>query len=520
MDYEWQLEVRHPDGTFRTTIHMDDPVDVLQSFAVEGSRNCLEATFSGIGLQLGLKPREIVTLEVREPEGAWEPIFTGFVASATDASYNLDSIRLAGLKERFYELLVQDAVVPGGTVMSMVNHVLSQAVHIPAGVSYSAGQVSLPSFQLADRVPLRESVGEFLDAMAASVPGVFWGVRADGVVFFRQKTSGGTVLNPGTKGVLVEWRPADAEEVVTAVTLMIPGLNVPTFSAARYRGLITDPALEVLAYAFFERREIAEHATYAAEALVRWEFGVPVTNRLSTAAVSSSNLVDPDTLAFDHAKAIDGDLATYAAWGDGASPASISLVYDGRLVAGWTLKYRAATSDTPVRATLIRTPDSFTVGIGEFYELELEPSDEDKTITILIPPDVRMPDEASALAPRSTLIIERPAVSTGFRIYDVAALELDPEAIDGVTGAFFKLPFATSGTVTKVGALHPISYQLPLSGIGTFDSPRYTFSLSRENGLVTTIELNQPEDADIMAARRLEDWLRERATRQALRFGR
>ncbi len=258
MSITWRLVVLH-DGGSSHVYQAESDVLSLDSFDVTPAGDCGEALLTVLGSSVVLPPRAIVTLET-SPDGiAWTPRYRGLVVVAASArTLQPQTVKLVGLRQRFYEVTVTEPRVAGDDIAEMAFQVLD-SVAMPAGVtlnpktsfllpgggSFEEHEDMPPTgFQLGDRYPQLESVGELLDALAETaprfvvppgetyeyggvtyaegdvVPPVEWGVRADGVVFFARADPSTVSVDEAAAGVRVEWGQLNAEQVYDQVRII------------------------------------------------------------------------------------------------------------------------------------------------------------------------------------------------------------------------------------------------------------------------------------------------------------
>jgi hypothetical protein len=146
------------------------------------------------------------------------------------------------MRQRLYEVPVANEYLPQSDIAAMVRTVFDDAA-LPVGVSYSAGAVPDLTLQAGVRLPQGETVGDFLDDLAALVgrfvvpptqtytydsvvfsagevvPAVRWGVDANGVVFFRRPITAPVALDESDVNTRIDWQDISAEEVPNVIGL-------------------------------------------------------------------------------------------------------------------------------------------------------------------------------------------------------------------------------------------------------------------------------------------------------------
>ena len=240
----WRMLVTTPAGGTRDSITPADAIESLPSFSVDAVGSCLEGEFIARADSVGVRPRDVITLETSEDESTWAARYRGVVVQAgNQRSPDLQSYRVVGLRERFYEIPLTARSITGADVAAMVDSVLG-GMTLPEGVTYNAADAPTTHFQLGARYPQLESVGDFLDALAESVgaftvptgesytydgrtyyagevvPRVMWGVRADGAFVFRRPQAAPVTVSEAATTADVEWLEVSAEDTADRVTLV------------------------------------------------------------------------------------------------------------------------------------------------------------------------------------------------------------------------------------------------------------------------------------------------------------
>jgi len=251
-------------GSSKGTLTQSNAIFSVDSYDVAPDGNCLEATFQAPpkALPFTIALRDVVTIETRpDSTSSWVPRYRGYVTLAGNPlSDNVETYRLVGLKQRFYERIPTFSSTAGdaGAVivsddvatMAAVAFDASNANGTIAGVSSTAVDAPLLTFIQGDRFTQLESIGECLDALTATVgrfivpasstytydsvtfndgdlvPPVTWGVRADGSRFFRRTLSSVLAVNESDLGTDVVFPALSGEDVVTRpILLYYPGMD-------------------------------------------------------------------------------------------------------------------------------------------------------------------------------------------------------------------------------------------------------------------------------------------------------
>lgn len=334
MSIAWRLDVLAFDGTgARPTIDLDDAVASLDTFSVDGAGSCIEATFTAKPSAIDVRPRDVVTLSVTTDGTTYEAVFRGFVAAAPSARSNrLSPYRLVGLRQRFYEHLTVVNVTSGADVATMAHEVADRVDQNILGASLPASFPAL-TFELGDRVGPTETVGDLLDALAASVgsftvptgetytyngvtytagqvvPGVRWGVDGSGLVFFHRPQGTARAFTETARSVDVEWAAINAESVLDRIALVYGtawnGTPVLVDSSLQ---VIPDPTpLPLVARAGYGLSGFGDGTSYNAARAVHLEAPLDYMAEV-TPSWAASNITDPGN-------AYDGLAGTYATFG-------------------------------------------------------------------------------------------------------------------------------------------------------------------------------------------------------------
>ena len=270
MAREWWIRVAEPDGSERNEYSYmpGSGVTALRSLEMEPSGNWGEATITAIPNLVDIRARDVVRVFTRaNPDATWVRIYDGTcVLAGSEHSPDEATYRFVGRKRAYYETVMEVPVVEGGDVAAMARAAYF-AGHTTSDMNQTwfigrplLGNPSVPDlgFVLGDRYPAIESMGEFLDALAATVGGFYvptgetysyagttytegewvppveWGVRAGGAGdFFFMRTQPATLaLREDSDRVRVQWHEASAEDVVDRVRLVYaagydPGLEAP-----------------------------------------------------------------------------------------------------------------------------------------------------------------------------------------------------------------------------------------------------------------------------------------------------
>lgn len=569
MQHEWRLLVTSPDGDPKPTISIDDAVASLDAFDVDGMGNSLEATITAKPSAVDLGLRDVVTLEARGPVGSWVPYYRGIVTIAGNPrSSGLQQYRLVGLKRRFYEVTCPLSFVPGGDAAAMARAILD-ALTLPIGASFDASDAPDVGFELGDRFPALESVGDALDALAvtvgafvvpvgesyeydgavfgegALVPAVRWGVTADGRVFWRRAVEASSHVTEGAPGVRVEWSEAQAEEVADCVRLVYAaGTNLDTLTRAdrlpddfNAEAIPLAPVFRPLSRVFsIEQGDIDEvlglRGTEAlnanAEKVVTLDNPGDLMTRVENIAwLASTN----ESLWADLENAFDGDPGTYATNSVVASVGQFfvgdELAQGGPFTTGEAilhLEFRVfdqGSSVWPLYAKVwslwlnATVPDSQVAVLWEFGGNE---NDDDRYVSLIVP--LLVPAQTADGYPPTRLNVYA-ILPANTRLYRFGVLVPDGD-VGGVGSkrvatTLAQLPTTAASLITLPG-LHPPSTWVALTtrDDDLVEAPveRVEYRITRDAGAITAVHVGQAFDAELEQQRVILERLARRATRE------
>lgn len=247
-------------GTPRVTIDADDGVAAIDTLTLSPLGDSLDGQLTADPSAADLRPRDAVTFETHDlTTDTWVPRWAGIVTTAGNPrATSPQTYRLAGIRQRMYEKIVQLTYVPEGDVGEMVRAVLAASTTLPAGITYDAADVPDLGFTMGGRAGAFETAGDFLDAMTATVgpfvvppgetyaydgrtyaagevvPPAEWGVRPDGAIYFRRTKPGNPgplIFSPTDARTNVEWAPINAEDA-TGTPLLVYAGQINTQDAA------------------------------------------------------------------------------------------------------------------------------------------------------------------------------------------------------------------------------------------------------------------------------------------------
>ena len=534
----WRMLVTTAAGGTRDAITPADAIASLDGFSVDHAGSCLEAEWAARPDSVDVRARDVITLETTDDEVTWTPRYRGVVMQAGNVrSPDLQSYRAVGLKQRFHELILTTPRVAGADVATMVQSVLS-SLSLPEGVTYAAADVPTTGFELGDRYPQLESVGDFLDALASmvgafivpsgsyaydgvtyavgqTVPAVSWGVRANGGVFFRRPQAAVVSVDEADTLALVEWLETSAEDAVDRVTLVY---------ASDYNG---SPDANAYGVAFGN--------PYTK----RWEpkVGHPIARAFGTGSVNAALLKPLDTpldlmtsvtLTYQGANpaltsaasATDGSETTYAQLSDFAPNSTLATWRATGYVEGAievVFAKLATDSEFAIWGTW-RYADNNLHTLFKYDFTNLKSTDKQWFVAPLLVPVVNDASEAQAYTDIVTWVWTDGTNSD--RVYSVRYYVPDVDAGEGASERYaltLTRPVRENVSVITTYELRPVTQAVtltPLAGnVTTLDVARTEYALTTSEGAVTRYHIEHEYPADLMTERVVLERLARKATR-------
>lgn len=269
MAFEYRLVVIDGStGASKITITNANALFSVDEYNVTPDGNCLEATFRLLPKSVSptVELRDVVTIETRPDNlSSFAPAYRGYVVLAGNPrSDNVETYRLIGMKQRFYETILRvTGYVDGADVATMADDVFTESSTAQGasiiGVDLAGTRdVPLLTFTLGDRFPLLETAGNALDVLAstvgrflvpastaytydgftftagATVPPVTWGVRPNGELFFRRALRVVGAFAETEIDVAVSYPQLSGEDVVEAPVLVYyPGSDTSQYYSTR-----------------------------------------------------------------------------------------------------------------------------------------------------------------------------------------------------------------------------------------------------------------------------------------------
>jgi hypothetical protein len=541
MDVTWQLLVWSPDGTPKETVGLTSAVGAIRSASVTGAGNCLEAEFDAVPAAINIPGRDIVQIQARVNGSLWASLYKGVTTKAgARRAVKRRPFKLVGLKKRLYEVPITARKITGADVAVMVNQALT-SVTLPAGVTYNIADVPTQGFERGDRYPALESVGDFLDALVATVgtfvvaaettytfngvtynpgdvvPATVWGVRGDGSIFFTRPQAAPVLASESDELTTVTWADVSAEEVYDATQLIYAsayqGLQDFTFFQTSGVGATAQPAPHPIAYTSTPGEFNATR---------RVTLNAPLDHMTDVAVVG---LARPEWTNPENA--VDGDDATFA---ESTDDHALSLRIDGFWPSGSPgviarVRYRRSGSKTLVllqgggEAAINRNlwlRAFWHDGNGSRYTFFREWLPQEGSLEIeeeiwVLP----VPAEATG-ATHLQLSFEG---ASGVRIYTVEMFVVDEAVAKRLAANFTRPPQHDASTVRLQDQLGRVGATMTLTPDGenpqTQPIERIEYSLTREGGLTTTYHLGQAYDADLESQRALLEAIATTAARRA-----
>jgi hypothetical protein len=244
MSFTYRVNVYAQDGTLKGTYTPSDPFGELGEFSIDRGGSCGEANFNLLQSGIPVDLRDIVEVETSDDGVSFAALYLGAVVQLPNArTDDLGTVRCIGLKQRMYEVTVLEPRLASADVAAVFAAGVA-GVNLPEGVTFSSGDAPTLGFTIGERFPKYESFGALADALAGFVggftvptattytydsvtfnagdfvPGVVWGVNADGDLFFRRPIGTPKAVDENDLDTRVEWLPVEAEKFVNRVNVV------------------------------------------------------------------------------------------------------------------------------------------------------------------------------------------------------------------------------------------------------------------------------------------------------------
>lgn len=509
----------------------------------------LDASFRAYPPTINIDQRDVLATNVRfSDDTEFIPIHNGVVVQlGSTRSEAITSYRLASARDRLFETTLTVDVVEGADVAAMVNSVLG-SVTLPTGLTFTASDAPTLGFTLGNRYPQLESIGQFLDQLRATVgrfivptgstyeydgqtfypsdvvPGVEWGVRGDGSIYFRRPIGLDAYLEEDSARVDVEWAQINAEDTVDAARLVfasdLDGENlVAPFVSI---GGSDVPAQSIAARPL--ARLLGSGATVSIgnrrERVVNVEPALDYMSALNFTGSSSSNMTNLSN-------ATDGSDTTYAEMAADNGNFVLDSPSLGTEGPGAILRlvYAAADSLTTFEAGHVLEvkvewfSDTGLLDRESFYFYNLDATKGERQLVYLPILSLALQEEVSPYVRITFTGVQ------SVRIYEVSTLVPDVD-VSGTASEFLAESFVTSPTnnvaiVNYYGYLGPTTTLTLLPEGETeplvLDVKRIEYVLSDEGAFSTRLHTGQEYDGELLAQKAVIDRLaRESITRGRL----
>lgn len=547
MPLTWTIEVQDATtGTVKGTITPADHVVRIDSFEVFTDGDCGEANLTALADSVNINPRDVIVIST-QADGELTPTqrYRGVcVLAGSPEGADPQRFRFAGLRSRFYEITTPVARIEGDDVSRMTEDVttaIEAGPGFPVGIGgWAYAGYPMTGFVLGDRYPALESVGETLDALAATVgafivpggetyeygghtylagdvvPAVRWGVDAAGLLNLRRPAHVAPLaVSEASEGVVVRWQGTSAERVVDRVRLVYAAGYV----TERLKTFVLRELVEPYAYTNPSGAGIPMSRLFTNGDGFNSERVVPIEGpRDYMVRFSDEQHAEYDQI-IDWANAFDGDDGTYAESDPVFEPATWTHVIFGNPEAVVYLDIDFV--DHPKSAEVLIEYNAGPVNPRSFmiYSFEAAEADDPTRIRVAIP--ALVPVERAGLSwhgLRALLLTS----SFGVRVhrFDTYVPDVDEGGTASeklASGYFIGVPPAVA-SVELLGMHDPVENVTltPASGAAALDLhiERTEYAISTERGATTTYHAGQPYEGDLMAQRAVLDALAARAARK------
>lgn len=534
------IDVYNPDGSRRAVLSTEDPIDAV-AWTRRGDGDCGEGLIRGRGLDL--RPRDIVAIRTADTAH-----YAGWVVESHDPrATGLVETRLIGGSQRLREVLNPLPWMVGADLRAMAAAAL--AVPLPPRMVGVANNVV--GFVGGAREPRLETLADTLSALAALAPGytvpagatyqyagvtytagqevpaVTWGTVPVGIASnslevrtFFGRPQGILNLTESSPSVplILEWAPAVSEQVVDRVRVVLfdRATQGATWQATHFdtawptnpgiRGPIPDDESAPV--------PVSHEYVLPGSQLVAWGRVDQVPGEGLRPGAWTGGLASIN--AADAGRALDGDLATFAA-NAAAGPFRLSRPA-GLAVRGVRIRYSSFVPVTLFLGLQYRETALSTLTWYASAALELPSTEGDQADASLV-----CPPSLHTQSPSTVSVIVRAGteVADAVRVYDLVPLEPDAAVLDRLAQSAIKLPPPASAVLTLPGRLRTplpkVSVALAAGGTLTASAETWEYSITRESGLQTRVRLGQALPSDQARAQALLDMRLAGTLRASLR---
>jgi hypothetical protein len=520
--YQYRLNIRDPDNGNSHNVGMTDPLKQMRPFTVAGNGGCLEAQFSALTTGMDIKPRSIVTLETKTDAADWVPRYKGVaVVPGAARSFYPTSVKLAPMKKRFYEKIIPALKITGGDVAAMVRSVVSVAGNRPAGTVYNAAEIPDLSLTLGDRYTFGlESVGDFMDAMAAACPAdgaspaVTWDTLADGTIFFKRVNTSRTYAI-GTAGVKVKWKEIDAEDVCTRVTLLLADKPQPSSAISENIANAPNVPKKFIPVPFHYKYNSGNSNDAEKVIPVQISDGVLTKQTASVNTTYTYQVTDP-------ADALDGSLTTYAEFVPVGGVSILMLEDISGHVFEATVTYESDAKEDELSLVISYVENGVFGGERSQCKLPLPPTTSGPS-TVYLVGLVSTEHFDIYDASRISIVLGGDAAGTyNVIVHDVSVFKLNEPLAERIAKSHIRIPAQEAAEVIVPGIETPVT-RVTLTGYGTYNVAAVEYGPGKDSadgGMQTIFKLEQADDPELTGQSSLIKQADSKATMQAIQFQR
>jgi len=482
---------------------------------LEGNGNCGECVFNGSALALGIAPRDVVGVEWSEDSGAtWRRRYTGIaVQTGSPQNSGISGFKLVGLLKKLEEAEVRVKLEKGdlgGQVQTLLTAIIASGqtgnlfdpVLVKQAVPAITSGAILPNYQSASVILKEKLCPRLLNSRVS--------VNENRQVVFGVP-SGTLLVDEATEGVTVDWQDVTSEELVTDVRFQWSTGLSGTFYVNQRPVQVGSPPI------FTRLLHTTEFLT--APGADNWPFGHGVRQEGVTLDKADFDPVVPTQYNFnsfgdgltttgDTTSLSDTDVATSVTL-QASFAANVPYIFGVQMsVAGGQLPdaiLLQSDATALLRMTILVQNAGFTVCALDRFATVLTSSG-----VLLFPDDIR--DAVAAFTADTLLIILTLQADAGSLMLYTCCPASVGSTITGTARSMAKLPVPAAGVLTLPGWIDPQpTVQIQRRGengedLGIVTLPGTLFGYEPTGfakngsaiGLQTTIQLGQPDTADVL----------------------
>lgn len=509
---DWQIQVRSPALVSKAVYTKASPAGIVNTiqFSIEPSGNCLNASFDAIPSKVNIAPRDIIEISV---DGTLR--FVGYVNSYTNAASNkVATFQVEGLKKLLYEVMVDVFWMDNAnhTLISMKSIVTSLFAKRPSFISATLSNNA--SEDIGWKPPLGFDHFFFGQAMDDIAGGGFdWGVNAQRQLFIKPSGTG-SALN--LNGGLITYDSHSSDKVVTAVLFKLTPVNTLRGAGLQREIYANDYASggNTVRKSFNQTAISYEYVDAAASTYGKFTqvVDLPLSDSwLEIEPVTAlanytdfKNQADSTSTAAAITSLSTTGTGTYVTNTSGSSQLVVTKNADQ--IVGLEARYRITTGNSFSFSRILTYSQGSSPSTGfpvsDTERFTVVDTGETVTATqrfvfpnrateeFLVDPETLNSNgqKVNRFSTSQVTVKVNSAAVGSLRLYYLALLKLNSDALDELAKTFVRTPAQTPSMVEVVGSFPGIAYKASYESVET-PIKSITVEISRKRGFVTSYAL-------------------------------